>query len=415
MSNESGEWKSKLLSTGVPLEIDVSRTLSDLGFSVFPDFSYERDSTSGDCSVDLLVTKSICHPNQLLPIEIYLLVECKYRSPNRRMLFFPHHGNSWHPRPLEILDRLSSEHLGKQSIMDFIDGIPRAAKGLDVESAKSAKISDEEIRDGIRQLQFGMANLLKELCEDSLENRQNSDFIKRYAFNQRPRAGMSNIWGAAFVGLLLTPGDPNSWSSTRLKLFLWVLRRMARSLPPLEPRLVRPFIFGSVLVTNSEIWLAKESVTLSDVRCGDDIEAYSSRTTRVVVPGPSGPALKRIYRKLFDGFSSKYSSRLSELDELWSGREAWRASHKIRKMETEGHRADIIICNYESLRALMNDIESVAISSAAASSAMNVETQKKIWRKGSEPSIRDLLSKLKGASIDLTKALAGSKAEKDAE
>jgi hypothetical protein len=55
------KWKSNLLSTSLPLEYEVARTLVTKGFAVEADYTYGRDAESGqskDFSVDILARGS---------------------------------------------------------------------------------------------------------------------------------------------------------------------------------------------------------------------------------------------------------------------------------------------------------------------------------------------------------------------
>lgn len=56
---DKNKWKSKLLSSSVPMEHEIARTLVDAGFSVQADYSYARVDTTDsaavkDFSVDIL-------------------------------------------------------------------------------------------------------------------------------------------------------------------------------------------------------------------------------------------------------------------------------------------------------------------------------------------------------------------------
>jgi hypothetical protein len=87
------KWKSNLLSSSLPLEYEVARTLVKKGFVVEADYTYGRDAESGqpkDFSVDMLARglPPFTAPNTI-DGSLELLIECKHRIRGTKWLFLP--------------------------------------------------------------------------------------------------------------------------------------------------------------------------------------------------------------------------------------------------------------------------------------------------------------------------------------
>jgi hypothetical protein len=81
------DWKEVLLRSGVPLEYEVAQMLAGKGFDVDADFPYMRRDVEGEKehSIDVMACKWLESGNSA---HICLLVECKYRSPEKTLLLF---------------------------------------------------------------------------------------------------------------------------------------------------------------------------------------------------------------------------------------------------------------------------------------------------------------------------------------
>lgn len=88
--SETNKWKSKLLSSSVPMEYEVAKMLVSHSFAVDTDFSYARDDfgIQKDFSVDLLATCYLPTSGDNIAATVELLVECKHRHRNNKWLFF---------------------------------------------------------------------------------------------------------------------------------------------------------------------------------------------------------------------------------------------------------------------------------------------------------------------------------------
>ena len=89
---KNSSWKSKLLSSGVPLEFEAAKILTAKGFAVDADYTFTRiyEGVSKDASVDIMGTGYLpLNDRNSVKAELYLLIECKYRSPKTQWLFLP--------------------------------------------------------------------------------------------------------------------------------------------------------------------------------------------------------------------------------------------------------------------------------------------------------------------------------------
>lgn len=83
------DWKEVLLRSGVPLEYEVGQLLASKGFDVDADFPYMRKDVEGEKehSIDVMAEKPL-DTGRADSSHISLLVECKYRSPEKTLLLF---------------------------------------------------------------------------------------------------------------------------------------------------------------------------------------------------------------------------------------------------------------------------------------------------------------------------------------
>lgn len=171
---KDSKWKSRLLSSGIPLEYEAAKLLVSQGFAVDADYKYSRVDLGDkkDFSVDL-------HARGWLPFdstkkltsELTLLVECKFRHPNMLWLFLPEPNEpDLSPislgRTIRIVDELSSFlssfDVPPNGTVPFDENMEFAFKGIEVDKEKG-NAHDSEIRRGILQLQYALPQLLKTL------------------------------------------------------------------------------------------------------------------------------------------------------------------------------------------------------------------------------------------------------------
>lgn len=136
MSEPEG-WKRYLLSSGVPLEHDVAQTLVEAGFAVSPEFPYLRHggNEEKEFSVDL-EAKWFGPTDEDISYSLNLLVECKYRSPDKVVMLFedpdtePTNGTLGHT--IAAIDLFAPYNLKHSVIYNFESNIPFTYKALEI-------------------------------------------------------------------------------------------------------------------------------------------------------------------------------------------------------------------------------------------------------------------------------------------
>ena len=169
------QWKDKFLSSGLPLEFETAKVLSESGFSIDPEFLYERfDAGTGqtkDFSVDLHGTLYFptSNPNKI-SASLELLIECKYRAPNKTWVFLPdvNRPDFAHDSVLGMwgftiraIDEFSFSHIPREPIYDFEQNTRWCYKGLEI-NLSTGDAYDAELRRGVTQLQYGLPRLISE-------------------------------------------------------------------------------------------------------------------------------------------------------------------------------------------------------------------------------------------------------------
>lgn len=165
----SAKWKSKLVSSSLPLEFEVAKSLVSQGFSVHADYTYARDDSGivKDFSVDLEATAFLpfSNPNKITA-QLELLVECKQRHPNVRWLFFPDPNRpDFSPivlgHTIRTIDQFSKKFFRSNVTVEFDNHAPHCYKGVEVDEA-DGRVYDSELKHGISQLQYALPRLFAE-------------------------------------------------------------------------------------------------------------------------------------------------------------------------------------------------------------------------------------------------------------
>jgi hypothetical protein len=209
MDNPPGNWekiKNSLLKSGIPLEVSTCKKLVEYGYHDFGEYFYERNEKI--FSLDMHGTKFIDTPISSKQGCIELLIECKYREPNKAWYFFSFKGdifglkrenptNIFIDLPLKeiILNnnkkrKRTPEEYISHTVKEFIlypkrekEFIPISGKGIEeIETKtdkktqkKSQNTSFEEdmdvsnnpysLKHGIYQLRFGSASFVSRTFE----------------------------------------------------------------------------------------------------------------------------------------------------------------------------------------------------------------------------------------------------------
>lgn len=166
---ESLKWKSKLVSSSLPLEFEAAKILVSKGFAISADFAYARNDSGvvKDFSVDLRATgfPPFSNPNVILA-TLELLIECKQRHRNISWLFFPDQNQpDLSPitlgRTLHAVDEFSRLFFAPNATVSFDKDIKFCYKGTEIDEA-NGNVYDSELKHGIAQLQYALPRLYTE-------------------------------------------------------------------------------------------------------------------------------------------------------------------------------------------------------------------------------------------------------------
>lgn len=173
------EWKRHFLSSGVPLEYEVAQALAAQGMAVSPDYSYLR--SDGDqkkqFSVDISA-RMYSEARSSIKYALDILIECKYRSRDKYILFFldPNKGDferSHLGRTIFTVDQFNKEHLSPNSLFNFEADFPVVYKGVEVFD-KGAY--EKDLRHGSQQLRYAAPIQLKEAMHEALYGHEDDSF-----------------------------------------------------------------------------------------------------------------------------------------------------------------------------------------------------------------------------------------------
>jgi len=168
------KWKDYLLSSGLPLEYSVRRTLEDLGVWGATEYKYERINEAGIpvlFSVDVHATKSYYGTDDTdSPYHIYLelFVECKYRHDGTQWIFTPDEFNSdvlaaQYTDIFIVLDQLPNTYkIIRSDLGSFSQSYGLCRKGIEFTQKGS---NPESIKHSIQQLRFAIADQVAEALE----------------------------------------------------------------------------------------------------------------------------------------------------------------------------------------------------------------------------------------------------------
>jgi|CXWL01.1.fsa_nt_gi hypothetical protein len=166
---EKNKWKSRLLSSSVPMEHEIARILVDAGFSVQADYSYARvDATDAaavkDFSVDILARAFSPFDEDRILASVSLLVECKHRNRGNKWLFFPDPNHADYSsftlgQTIRGVDEFCQVVLPLNGTTTFDEDIPYCYKGVEVDLFNGI-VTDSEIKHGLSQLQYAQPQFL---------------------------------------------------------------------------------------------------------------------------------------------------------------------------------------------------------------------------------------------------------------
>jgi len=162
------EWKRGFLSSGFPLEFETAKILVKNRFMFKPNYCYQRVETgqTKDFSVDLYgnLLFPTSNPDKITA-SLELLIECKYRTPNKIWLFLPDVNVPDLPLgdglTIRAIDDFSFCRVLDMPLYHFTASMPLCYKGTEIDLSSSTAY-DSEIRHGISQLQYALPRLITE-------------------------------------------------------------------------------------------------------------------------------------------------------------------------------------------------------------------------------------------------------------
>lgn len=311
---ESLKWKSKLVSSSMPLEFETARLLVSKGFSIRADFVYARKDSgiNKDFSVDL-------HARSLLPFSnpneinasLELLIECKQRHPNISWLFYPDPNQpDLSPivlgQTLHSVDNFSQVFFPPNATISFDKNLRFCYKGTEIDETNGS-VYDAELKHGIAQLQYALPRLYTERV-------------------------LINAYG--------------------------------------HPEDNHPFIFCSILLTTANLFIANDTLTAANVENSSSLKDIAEQVPYLIYYSDYGPD--------FNAHCRKECAPLNELIQMESIRkiESYRQNNGeydhllptiLATSLFEGQRSELasyfsqfIICTMEHFPSLINRIKRVS-------------------------------------------------------
>jgi hypothetical protein len=191
--------------------------------------------------------------SQRIDFQLHLLIECKYRSPEKFVLLVPDPNEKFPPGTLggtvNILDQLSKYHLSSEPFTELERGYEFVYKGIEIHSGGA---SDEDLRHGIQQLRYATPAYLKQLLEFSMGS---------------------------------------------------------------HPEDRRPEFFAKILVTNAPLRLLKRKSSIGDIRAASTIDDVSIEIDSAILFSDYGPDYEDHFRLTFKNDRDRLAGFAREISE----------------------------------------------------------------------------------------------------
>ena len=309
----SNKWKSRLASSGLPLEFEAAKILAKKRFAVSPDYAYARDDAGvvKDFSVDIEASGyTPFRKSNSITSSVTLLVECKYRVPTTKWLFLPdpNYGDYSYVilgRTLHAVHEFSPFILEPNATTSFDEDMIFCYKGVEIN--ENGDVFDKEIKHGISQLQYAL-----------------------------PRLFTQSVMFTGGVG-------EDSW----------------------------PFFYCPILLTNAELIVAREEITLKDVERASKITDLGELVPFLVIEQDYGPDFERHclkectpLGKLEESERFKLLSELIDKSKRSSEKDEWlRISKGLANTERYYLRryfTQFVICNFKAFPKLATHVKRIA-------------------------------------------------------
>ena len=170
----SKNWKDALLSSGLPLEYEVTRILLQAGFYVSGEYPYSRrsDRSSEEFSVDLRANHFLeqgCD-NGGFKAQLATICECKYRNPDKSWIFVPDLNDpDFSPssaHALRSFPNYTCYTFDHARIVSFCCQYPPAMKGIELQE-RHGEAFERDIRHAVNQLRYALPELVAEYAREA--------------------------------------------------------------------------------------------------------------------------------------------------------------------------------------------------------------------------------------------------------
>lgn len=246
MGDNSKKWKSRLLSSSIPLEFEVAKILSELNFFVSYDYPYSRKDGVEQKEFSTDINASLYYPldneNEIDGV-LSILAECKYREEGKKWLFIPEINKVDFSTftlgyTIRALKEFSKRRIKAEKLYEFEDKCDFSLKAVEVNTI-TGDVFDKDIRHGVYQLKFALPYLVK-------------DFIE------------GNLYG---------------------------------HIEDVETRFIVP-----VLITNADLYLIKENFSISQLKEIDNVEDISTKVPYIILYSDIGPDFTEHHKVIFKDF-----------------------------------------------------------------------------------------------------------------
>lgn len=379
MDSYDMKWKSRLLSSSVPLEITAASILATHGFHSKLD--YEVPTEDGVKSSDILAWTAVGRPEE--EFEFYVVVECKYRAPGNVVLLFPKpvtaNEIAGQSRPLYPSDRFTFEHVGKQRLHEFNGAFSLASKGVEIDT-NQGNVDDQKFRDGMRQLLLASSRVDAEMINQSLNSRARSpwvldrqvrrmstsvskiaerlndrEFTERYLkdlgelqqFNRtHSRVGFLGMWNSIRKMLLMG----SRWKS---------LVEVHGDRYEIDHEVKRPYFILPILVTNADLWLVQKDKGLDDFIHMRELESVADSVDRVSMAFSPDAEASNTYRSVVKSETGESRAKLAQLERAW--RSDWNGAKRAApvmediRQGAHSYQGHALVCKIESLSKTLGE------------------------------------------------------------
>lgn len=246
--SERKKWKSRLLSSSIPLEYEVAKVLSDLNFSISFDYPYYRREGEQEKEFSTDIKGYFLFPldsKDEIDASLTLVAECKYREESKKWVFLPDvnrpdFSNFIRGYTIKSLSEFSNIKNREDFITSFEDRFDFALKGVEINFEKG-DVFNKDILHGISQLKFALPYLIKDTIEE-------------------------NVFGHL---------DDS-----------------------------KPAYLISILVTNADLYILNDNFSIERVKEVEELEEMAKKVPYLICHSETGPDFMDHHKKIFENFHS---------------------------------------------------------------------------------------------------------------